>query len=61
MLHVHTLFNRLVINYAIYLKNINEGIYDARFDVIKPNDTRKITCLLNVVQHILIPSLTMLD
>ena len=32
-------------------RNVNTA-RDIIFDVIKPNDTRKITCPLNVVQYI---------
>ena len=32
--------------------------HDVIFDIIKPNDARKIACPLNIVQHIFIDSLS---
>ena len=56
MLHTCSLFNRLgirVINYTIYhgIRKWTLPVHNVIFDVIKPNDTRKITCPLNRVQH----------
>ena len=39
-------------------RNVNNTAHDVISDVIKPNDTRKITCPPNVVQHIFIDSLS---
>ena len=47
-----TLFIR-VINYTVY-----HGIHDVIYDIIKPNDTRKITCPLNAVQLFFIDSVS---
>ena len=52
MFHKHSLINRLaipVLNDKVYQK-IQKG-NDVIFDVITPNDTRKLTYPLNAVQH----------
>ena len=43
-----------------YTKRKAKMPHDVIFDVIKPNDAGKIECLLNVVQHIFIDSLSVI-
>ena len=59
MKHVTPVFNRLgtqMINYTIY-QGIQKRTPDVNFDVIKMNDPRNITCLLNVNKHFFINTL----
>ena len=66
MLHTHYLFKRPVYQYLSdklqdIPRNTERNIdmaHDVISDIIKSNDAKKITCPLNVVQHILIDSLS---